>query len=576
MKKVILCMSLCFLLFFSGTIESYAAEEPIWILTGHSSNQTSTFTVAASGLPQETSCFELSFLFPAGKTITNVTPLFKNVDGSTPDCHVIQTEENGKLRTKIYCVNRIGNVYSDKVIFQFEIPGKLQKSDVSLESYTLLNQELKVSAQKSGDLEFKLEYQSSGGSSSWGGSGSQIPVPQEPVKVTEEEKDGATIQTVTYTNSTNGTVLEIVLTTSKETKETEVKAYYYLAQGKVEKLPEAEGVSIKIELPEPDFPKEVKDLLKKAEITEPISLEFVLPQKQLVEQLKKDTVKEILINVPIDELKKGTDWELIDLLLPTEVLKVAKEEKKSVTVTMKEYSWMFTKEALANVEKITEDASLLLNILPVSEKEDVLNILKKDKKYVSGGVTAVSRERRALPVQAELTISLPKGTGFSSGKRVYLYQFNPDTEKLETLVRSFNYFVDENGSVTLHVISTETYVMLPKAAANSIITALISQITVPKNLTLVLKEEETVRKTLEVSMPPHLEKVTDFDQKMKGSAYGGVKVQFKSSNKKVALVGKNGLVTAVGTGTAKITTTVTLYSGKKKTFTTVVTVKGED
>ena len=118
--------------------------------------------------------------------------------------------------------------------------------------------------------------------------------------------------------------------------------------------------------------------------------------------------------------------------------------------------------------------------------------------------------------------------------------------------------------------------MLPKAAANSIITALISQITVPKNLTLVLKEEETVRKTLEVSMPPHLEKVTDFDQKMKGSAYGGVKVQFKSSNKKVALVGKNGLVTAVGTGTAKITTTVTLYSGKKKTFTTVVTVKGED
>ena len=70
--------------------------------------------------------------------------------------HVIQTEENGKLRTKIYCVNRIGNVYSDKVIFQFEIPGKLQKSDVSLESYTLLNQELKVSAQKSGDLEFKL------------------------------------------------------------------------------------------------------------------------------------------------------------------------------------------------------------------------------------------------------------------------------------------------------------------------------------------------------------------------------------------------------------------------------------
>ena len=70
------------------------------------------------------------------------------------------------------------------------------------------------------------------------------------------------------------------------------------------------------------------------------------------------------------------------------------------------YSWMFTKEALANVEKITEDASLLLNILPVSEKEDVLNILKKDKKYVSGGVTAVSRERRELNLNPTISTSL--------------------------------------------------------------------------------------------------------------------------------------------------------------------------
>lgn len=581
-------MIICFLLCLSNSTSIYAVEEPTWTLTGRRQSQTTIFTVAAEGLPQDTSCFELSFLFPAGKKVTNIKPLFQNEDGSSPDCHVTQQEENGKLRTTIYFVNKIGNPYPKKALLQFELSGDLTKSEVSLESYMVLNQQLKVSVQKSGTLDFKLEYQSSGSSSgssgSWGGSGSSGSfgdttkiTEQDPIEVKEETKDGIVTQTITYTDSANKTVLEVVLKKTEEAKEKEVTARYYLTKGEVKRLPETDIVSMKLELSEPKLPKEVKELLDKEEVKKTIPLEFILPKEALAEQLNQKNVKEVVVNVSVGETKKQSDWKSVDIILAADTLAVAKKEKKAITVTIENkdgfYSWEFTKAALSNADPIKQDASLFLEVVPVSETEEVSEVLKKDKKYAGGGITAVSRKQNMLPVQAELTLSLPKNSGFSTGKRVYLYQFNPTTKKLETLVRSFNYFVGKDNCVTLHVISTTTYVLLPKAAANGSITALISQISVPKSLTLTLKEDESlVRETLEVGLPPHLEKVTTFDQKLKGSAYGGVKVQFKSSNKKVVLVGRGGLVTAVGEGTAKITTTVTLFSGKTKTFTTVVTV----
>ena len=94
--------------------------------------------------------------------------------------------------------------------------------------------------------------------------------------------------------------------------------------------------------------------------------------------------------------------------------------------------------------------------------------------------------------------------------------------------------------------------------------ALLKKVKVTKSLSIKRKKSRTIK----VALPKGLKKVTKHTNKS-----GQVKITYKSDKKKTAIVNSKGKVTAKRKGTAKITTTVKLKNGTKKTFITIVKVK---
>lgn len=108
---------------------------------------------------------------------------------------------------------------------------------------------------------------------------------------------------------------------------------------------------------------------------------------------------------------------------------------------------------------------------------------------------------------------------------------------------------DENASVTFVSLSKNS--ILSKAKVTS-------SISINKGKS----------KSIKVTLPTGFNKVTKYS----GNP-ADVKVTFKSSNKKIATVSSSGKVTGKKKGTVKITVTMKIKDGAKKTVTTKVTVK---
>ena len=108
---------------------------------------------------------------------------------------------------------------------------------------------------------------------------------------------------------------------------------------------------------------------------------------------------------------------------------------------------------------------------------------------------------------------------------------------------------DENASVTFVSLSKNS--ILSKAKVTS-------SISINKGKS----------KSIKVTLPTGFNKVTKYS----GNP-ADVKVTFKSSNKKIATVSSSGKVTGKKKGTVKITVTMKIKDGAKKTLTTKVTVK---
>ncbi len=308
------------------------------------------------------------------------------------------------------------------------------------------------------------------------------------------------------------------------------------------------------------------------------SIELPVSTKDLEKEIADKEVSKITISVTIPETTSGSEDKTPNVTLSLEVLQAIKESGKDLIININDksgkiiYSWTFDAKLLASAKQKLADVSISLERVNLKDAE-LLKVINSKGSLGEGVVIHLNHEG-LLPAQSGVKVyvgDLIKTTGTT---KVVLYSYNEETGKLETLPFNTKYVVDDQGYITINALYGSDYVILLDSAAAKYTTSLVNQITVaPATTTLSLTTSKKKSTQIKIELPLSLEIVKKITDPASQSALGRATVTYLSSDKTVATVDKNGKITAVGKGTAIITTTITLYSGKKKVVKTTIKVK---
>ena len=146
------------------------------------------------------------------------------------------------------------------------------------------------------------------------------------------------------------------------------------------------------------------------------------------------------------------------------------EEEEEVNITVRDednnelYTWTFdTGEATDSEKKIT-DVNLSIDIMPLSENEKINEELTDNQGFIlSFG------HNGDLPITARVRIYVGNFDNIKPGMKIYLYHYNKENGKLETLPFSSGYTVDEDGYITINIIHCSDYIVLNKEAAGQML-----------------------------------------------------------------------------------------------------------
>lgn len=313
------------------------------------------------------------------------------------------------------------------------------------------------------------------------------------------------------------------------------------------------------------------------------ALSLLINSTRMIRELEREDIDKLTILLPSAYQGAGDNSNLlgVEAVLAAELLRRAKELGKDLTVALTDasgkvsYSWTFYAADLKNSSEEITDVNLKLSLQEIEGDEALAALLNSssDTEEARGLIIHFDHEG-VLPSQASVRIYVADREGISSGSRIYLYHYNRISNKLETLPFSSLYTVDEEGYITVSLLHCSDYVMLTKEADSSVVSSLRNQIRVNAESELIslggLKPNTT---RIIISLPKTLELVDSLEDMTSQSAIGGVTATFRSTNPKVATVDEKGRVTAKKTGTTSILVTVTLYSGKVKTFHVYIRVK---
>ena len=178
--------------------------------------------------------------------------------------------------------------------------------------------------------------------------------------------------------------------------------------------------------------------------------------------------------------------------------------------------------------------------MPLSENEKINEELTDNQGFIlSFG------HNGDLPITARVKIYVGNFDNIKPGMKIYLYHYNKEKGKLETLPFSSGYTVDEDGYITINIIHCSDYVVLNKEAKAGQISSLRNQIdlSIPKDQLYVGGTRDNTT-NIDIKLPPTLMLVKDLKKKTSFKAIGGVVASFESSNKKVLNVDKDGTITA--------------------------------
>jgi len=309
------------------------------------------------------------------------------------------------------------------------------------------------------------------------------------------------------------------------------------------------------------------------------NVELPLITQKLIDLLKGSGISILNIRVEMtqDLLTIGNTRHEY-LKLPAELLQALKEAGIELKISIVDengklmYFWSFDKKSLDKADDAFTDTNLFLSVGKV-RYNGVISNLFNDVEVIQNGLTLHVNQEGSFPAQTGVRIYVGNLIDIRN-QTIYLYRFNSDTGKLETLPYSSNYFVDSEGYITVNLLYGSDYVILTQPADNGMITTLLDQIKVtPTKKTLYAGGTVNSETNISVVLPPTLEVVASLDDTTSGSAIGAVKVSYKSMDSNVAAVDNSGKITAVGVGTTYIITTIELYSNKSTAVHTKITVK---
>ncbi len=302
------------------------------------------------------------------------------------------------------------------------------------------------------------------------------------------------------------------------------------------------------------------------------------------EQMLHITIIDVDEEIPVivDEMndnaeKVNTDLVIrsdYKLILAAEKFKEMKNENKDITITIKDqdgrdiYKWIFTKENLLSSPQNITDVDLTISISQVPDNDKISNNLGD----VNGLVLSFGHDG-TLPAQATVKIYVGDQEGVKPGDQLYLYHFNHESGKLETLPFSTTFIVDEEGYLTITILHCSDYVALSEEAESKLITSLKNQISINPIRKTVYLGDNIEPICIRIKLPETLELVETLKDKTSQPMIGGVKVTYSSSNTQVAIIDGKGSIKVIGVGKADIITEFTLYNGKTKVFKTEITVK---
>ena len=265
-----------------------------------------------------------------------------------------------------------------------------------------------------------------------------------------------------------------------------------------------------------------------------------------------------------------------NIILKADIIEKAKAVDKALSVSVKneegkeKYSWTFNEKELVNSKADISDVNLSLNVSSIANNTEIMDKLK-EKDNTQSLVVDFSHEG-ILPAQAQIKIYVADQPGVKAGSHVYLYHYNTEAGKLETLPFGYHAIVDEDGYITFTILHCSDYVIYTKEADFDKYISLRQQISVtPSKRTLYMDSSNNSSKIV-VDLPVTLEEVNSLQDNTSQSAMGGATISYKSADEKIASVDSEGNITAKGIGKTKIETIITIYSRKVKKVYTDITV----
>ncbi len=323
--------------------------------------------------------------------------------------------------------------------------------------------------------------------------------------------------------------------------------------------------------------------LNNASNTSRLLVAIPIGSDELTESMQDDAVTSTNISVTLpNEMTQNNAIEGNRILLNSDIASIARNTGRDLNISVNDedgsekYSWSFSGSDLAASNNDISELDLSISLQRAEDNEELSELLGLSSQTMSSsqnGLVISFGHHGDLPAQASIRMYVGD-MGYSEGEKLYLYYYNSETGRLDTLPYSSNYVVDSNGYITINVIHCSEYVLLPKKARSNAITSLRNQISVTTNkINLDLGSKKNSTAIIQVNLPITLEQVENLKDNTVSSAKGAVQITFKSGNSRVASVDSAGKIIAKKSGGADITVRFKLYSGKIKTFKISVTVK---